>query len=51
MKDNQLTSIILDRETHEWVRAYAFNNHMSMATIIRRAIEAFKQKIEKDLNE
>ena len=48
MEDKQLTTIVLDREIHNWVRAFAFNNKISMATAIRRAVEQFREKVEKE---
>lgn len=45
-KDQKIT-MILYKDLYEWVRAFAFNERVSMATVIRRAVEEYKKKVER----
>ena len=46
MKQNELVQIgtIITKEQHERIRQYAHENRMSMAEVIRAAIEHFLKK-------
>lgn len=46
-EENKKITTLLRQDQHEWLRAYAFNNKMSMAMILRKAVDIFKESVEK----